>query len=140
MTITPNTACHVKPVFHLPRRPPSITPRLNSHRPLPFPALFRPQTAGSAEAFKKVDHDYVAAGARLAKAAGVPHFSLVSAQGANHKCPANDFALFHALLYTRTKGLVSRRLCVPLSPSLPLFLSPSQSGRGGRGGNCHRSH
>ncbi|GLC44509.1 hypothetical protein PLESTB_000065600 [Pleodorina starrii] len=66
------------------------------------------KVAGSAEAFIKVDLDYVAAGARLAMEAGAPHFSLVSAQGANHKCPANDFALFHPLLYTRTKGLAEQ--------------------------------
>jgi hypothetical protein len=36
--------------------------------------------AGSAEVYRKVDHDYVAAAA--AKAAGVPYFYLVSAQGA----------------------------------------------------------
>jgi hypothetical protein len=37
---------------------------------------------------------------------GARQFSLVSAQGANANYPANDFALFHALLYTKTKGLV----------------------------------
>ncbi|EFJ46107.1 hypothetical protein VOLCADRAFT_93520 [Volvox carteri f. nagariensis] len=81
------------------------------------------KTAGSAEAFKKVDHDYVAASARLAKETGVPHFSLVSAQGANHKCPANDLALFHALLYTKTKGMVGviRRAALKCC-RVPLFL------------------
>jgi uncharacterized protein YbjT (DUF2867 family) len=39
------------------------------------------QDAGSAEVFRKVDHDYVAAAA-AAKAAGVPYFGLVSVQGA----------------------------------------------------------
>ncbi|KAG2494954.1 hypothetical protein HYH03_006889 [Edaphochlamys debaryana] len=64
--------------------------------------------AGSAEAFKKVDYDYVAASARLAKAAGAKQFSLVSAQGANAKLPANDWGIFHALLYSKTKGLAEQ--------------------------------
>jgi hypothetical protein len=38
------------------------------------------QVAGSAEQFKKVDYEYVAAAATVAKAAGVPYFGLVSAQ------------------------------------------------------------
>jgi oxidoreductase len=65
------------------------------------------QDAGSAEVFRKVDHDYVAAAAAAAKAAGVPYFGLVSAQGANAAMPASDWKLLHPLLYTRTKGLVS---------------------------------
>jgi hypothetical protein len=65
------------------------------------------QDAGSAEVFRKVDHDYVAAAAAAAKAAGVPYFGLVSAQGANAGVPASDWRLLHPLLYTRTKGLVS---------------------------------
>lgn len=47
--------------------------------------------AGSAEAFKKVDYEYVAATARAAKAGGVPHFSLLTAQGANPNQWANDW-------------------------------------------------
>lgn len=61
--------------------------------------------AGSASAFKKVDYEYVAAAARAAKAAGVPSFSLVSAQGANASLWASDLAPFHGLLYAKTKGL-----------------------------------
>ncbi|WIA44601.1 hypothetical protein OEZ86_007319 [Tetradesmus obliquus] len=61
--------------------------------------------AGSAEGFRKVDHDYVAAAAAAAKAAGVPYFGLVSAQGANAGVPSSDWRLLHPLLYTRTKGL-----------------------------------
>ncbi len=48
---------------------PEVTPKL----PL--------QVAGSAEAFKRVDYEYPAAAASAAKAAGVKHFSLVTAQG-----------------------------------------------------------
>ncbi|KAG2494953.1 hypothetical protein HYH03_006888 [Edaphochlamys debaryana] len=64
--------------------------------------------AGSAEAYKKVDYDYVAASARLAKAAGAKQFSVVTAQGANAKVPANDWGLFHGLLYMKTKGLAEQ--------------------------------
>jgi hypothetical protein len=53
------------------------------------------QAAGSADAFKKVDLDYVAATARAAKAAAVPAFALVSAQGAKAGVWASDFKIFH---------------------------------------------
>ncbi|GFR47824.1 hypothetical protein Agub_g9601 [Astrephomene gubernaculifera] len=66
------------------------------------------KTAGSADAFKKVDFEYVDKSARLAHACGVRHYSLVSAQGANHKCPANDLGLFHGLLYKKTKGMAEQ--------------------------------
>jgi hypothetical protein len=62
--------------------------------------------AGSAAAFKKVDRDYVAAAAKLAQAAVVRYFGLVTAAGANAKMWASDLAPFHPLLYTRTKGEV----------------------------------
>ncbi len=66
------------------------------------------QAAGSAEAFRKVDLHYVEATARAAKAARVPHFSLVSAVGANAKIWASDLKPFHGLLYTKIKGQVRR--------------------------------
>jgi oxidoreductase len=65
--------------------------------------------AGSAEAFKRVDHEYVARSAELARQAGVPHFSLVTAAGANANLWASDLKLFHGLLYSKTKGLVRQR-------------------------------
>ncbi|KAI8473336.1 MAG: hypothetical protein J3K34DRAFT_519005 [Monoraphidium minutum] len=61
--------------------------------------------AGSAEAFKRVDHEYVAAAAEASKKAGARYFGLVSAQGANPRLWASDLAPFHPLLYSRTKGL-----------------------------------
>jgi oxidoreductase len=61
--------------------------------------------AGSAAAFRKVDVEYVGSSARLAKAAGVGSFGLVSAQGANKNVWANDLKLFHGLLYAKSKGL-----------------------------------
>jgi oxidoreductase len=62
-------------------------------------------SAGSAEAFKKVDFHYVDAAAAAAKAAGARHFSLVSAQGASPGLWASDWKPFHGLLYAKTKGL-----------------------------------
>ncbi|KAI7835557.1 hypothetical protein COHA_010537 [Chlorella ohadii] len=61
-------------------------------------------TAGSAEAFRKVDLHYVEAAARAAAACKVPHFGLVSAQGANAGVWSSDWKLFHGLLYMKTKG------------------------------------
>ncbi|PSC69508.1 Oxidoreductase HTATIP2 [Micractinium conductrix] len=60
--------------------------------------------AGTAAAFKKVDLDYVAAGSRAAAAGGVPHFALVSAQGAKAGVWASNLKIFHGLLYMQTKG------------------------------------
>lgn len=60
--------------------------------------------AGSADAFVKVDYEYVAASARLAKSAGVSHFSVVTAQGSSTKAPAFKSALLQGLLYINTKG------------------------------------
>jgi hypothetical protein len=42
------------------------------------------------EGFIKVDHDYIVGSAKLAKAAGCEHFSLISSQGAN----ANSWFLY----------------------------------------------
>lgn len=55
--------------------------------------------AGSKEAFRKVDHDYVLAGATLAKRHGVSAFALVTAVGANPRSP---------FFYPRVKGEVER--------------------------------
>jgi uncharacterized protein YbjT (DUF2867 family) len=51
--------------------------------------------AGSAEAFRRVDLDYVVAFARLARRAGARSFMLVSSVGASSRSP---------FLYPRTKG------------------------------------
>jgi uncharacterized protein YbjT (DUF2867 family) len=53
------------------------------------------KAAGSAEAFRHVDLDYVVAFAKLAKRAGAKRFLLVSSVGASARSSA---------LYTRTKG------------------------------------
>ncbi len=64
------------------------------------------QAAGTADEFRKVDLHYVEATARAAKAAAVPYFALVSAQGANAGVWASDLKPFHGLLYMKTKGQV----------------------------------
>jgi len=51
-----------------------------------------------------VDLGYVKEAAKLAKEAGVPHFSLLTAQGANPRAWASNFILLHGLLYLNTKG------------------------------------
>lgn len=59
------------------------------------------KVAGSQEAFRKVDHDYIAAFARAAKAAGARRFLLVSAMGAD----ANS-----SIFYSRVKGETERAI------------------------------
>lgn len=55
--------------------------------------------AGSQEAFRKVDHDYILAFARAAKAAGAKRFLLVSAMGASASS---------SIFYSRVKGETER--------------------------------
>ncbi|CAI5717030.1 unnamed protein product [Peronospora destructor] len=57
--------------------------------------------SGSAEAFRKVDLDYVTTFAELSKAAGVPYFGLLTSQGANKDS---------WLLYPQTKGQVEDKV------------------------------
>lgn len=61
--------------------------------------------AGSAEAFKKVDVEYVDSAATLAKSCGAKVFGLVSAQGASKNVWASDWKPFHGLLYAKCKGI-----------------------------------
>jgi len=59
--------------------------------------LLRRSQAGSAEAFRKVDYDYVLNSARLMKDGGVQHYSLMTSQGSNKDS---------WFLYPKTKGEV----------------------------------
>ncbi|CEG49304.1 oxidoreductase htatip2-like protein [Plasmopara halstedii] len=59
------------------------------------------KNAGSAEAFRKVDLDYVVKFAELCKAANVPYFGLVTSQGANKDS---------WFLYPQTKGEVEDKV------------------------------
>jgi oxidoreductase len=51
--------------------------------------------AGSAANMKRVDVDYVDKAAAAAKAANVPHFSLLTSQGANKNVWYSEHKLFH---------------------------------------------
>jgi oxidoreductase len=61
--------------------------------------------AGSADAFRKVDVEYVDISASFAKSCGAKVFGLISAQGANKNLWASDWKPFHGLLYSKCKGL-----------------------------------
>lgn len=87
-------------------------------------------TAGSAEGFLKVDYDYVATAARMAKASGsVRHFSLCSAAGANASLPAPKWKLLHGLLYSNTKGRAENAVKEQGFESVGIF-RPGLLGRG----------
>lgn len=70
------------------------------------------KAAGSAERFKRVDYDYVAKIADVAKAAGVKHFSLLTSIGANPKSP---------FLYMQTKGRIEEYVKAKGFPRVSLF-------------------
>lgn len=78
--------------------------------------------AGSAAAFRAIDHDYVLAMARAAKAHGCRRFALTSSMGANARAP---------FLYARTKGEVEQALAELGFPSL-IIVRPGLLG-GARG-------
>lgn len=61
--------------------------------------------AGSADAFRKVDVEYVDISASFAKSCGAKVFGLISAQGASKNLWASDWKPFHGLLYSKCKGL-----------------------------------
>ncbi len=81
--------------------------------------------AGSAEAFRRVDFDYVLAAARQALAAGCARFLLVSSQGADARSP---------FLYPRVKGEIeAAAAALPFSSVLifrpGLLLGPREESR-----------
>lgn len=67
--------------------------------------------AGSQERFRRVDHDYPLAAARLGREAGAGHFLLVSALGAD---PSSR------IFYNRVKGEVERDVADAGYPSLTI--------------------
>ena len=70
--------------------------------------------AGSKEEFRRVDYGYITEAARLAKAAGCYHFSLMSTTGADHT--SKLFA------YLRVKGEIEQNLMNEAKfPSLSIF-------------------
>jgi len=58
--------------------------------------------AGGADTFVKIERDFTAAAAAAAYEAGIPHFSVVSAQGANPNARAVEW--LHPTLYVKTLG------------------------------------
>ena len=70
------------------------------------------RTAGSRDAFKKVDFTYVIESAKIGKAQGVKSFSVVSAMGANSKS---------RIFYNRVKGEMENALIVIGFESLQIF-------------------
>jgi len=77
--------------------------------------------AGSAQEFVRVDLGYVKEAAKLAKEAGVPHFSLLTAQGANPRAWASNFILLHGLLYLNTKGQAEEFVKAQGFPRVSIF-------------------
>lgn len=73
------------------------------------------RTAGSKEAFYRVDHDYAVALAHAAKSAGARHFVLVSALGADP---------FSRVFYNRVKGEAERDVIAAGLPAITI-LRPS---------------
>jgi oxidoreductase len=67
-------------------------------------------TAKSAEQFKKVDVEYVASTAKLAKHHNAKAFGLISAQGASKNLLATDWKILHGLLYSKCKGLAEEHV------------------------------
>ena len=70
------------------------------------------KTAGSEEAFRRVDYDYVLNAARFAKTNGVSQFSMVTALGANSES---------GMLYSRTKGEIEAAIIAEGFPTLNIF-------------------
>ena len=71
--------------------------------------------AGSQEAFRRVDHDYPLALARLGQAAGAQQFLLVSALGADTQS---------SVFYSRVKGETERDIAAVGLPKV-MFMRPS---------------
>ena len=70
------------------------------------------KAAGSEEAFRRVDYDYVLNAARFAKKSGVTQFSLVTAIAANPES---------GMLYNRTKGEAEAAIVAEDFPTLNIF-------------------
>lgn len=70
------------------------------------------KAAGSEEAFRRVDYDYVLNAARFAKKSGVTQFSLITAIAANPES---------GILYNRTKGEVEAAITAEGFPTLNIF-------------------
>ena len=81
-----------------------LIPHSNGQEELLMSACFFAANLSLELLCKQVDFEYVKAAAELAKQAGVPQFSLLTAQGAKANVWAPYASLFHGLLYMQTKG------------------------------------
>ncbi|KAJ2785216.1 Oxidoreductase htatip2 [Coemansia javaensis] len=77
-----------------------------------FFCLGTTRAKSGADGFRKVDHDYALNAARACKAAGVEHYSLCSASGANKDS---------RFLYMRTKGEVDAEVAAMGFPRASIF-------------------
>ncbi|ETO35937.1 hypothetical protein RFI_01123 [Reticulomyxa filosa] len=87
--------------------------------------------AGTAENFKKIDFDMVKDAAIASQKASlelffdfflhVPHFSLMTAQGANANVWANEWKIGHGLYYLKIKGLIENEIIDMKFPRTSIF-------------------
>jgi oxidoreductase len=86
--------------------------------------------AGSAAAMRRVDLEYVDAAGAAARAAGVPHFALLTAQGARRDVWHSELRLFHPLFYMHLKGAAEAAVEAKGFPRVSIF-RPGMLDRGG---------
>jgi oxidoreductase len=77
--------------------------------------------AGSAAEFKKVNLSYVDKAAEAAHSASVPHFALMTSQGARAGVWHSDLLAFHWLLYTHVKGAAENAVLARGFPRVSVF-------------------
>ncbi len=77
--------------------------------------------AGSAAAMRRVDVEYVDKAAAAARAAGVPHFLLLTSQGANANVWYSELKPFHMLFYMRLKGEAEQAASSRAFPHTSIF-------------------
>eukprot|EP00301_Raphidiophrys_heterophryoidea_P011898 c18141_g1_i1.p1 GENE.c18141_g1_i1~~c18141_g1_i1.p1 ORF type:complete len:272 (-),score=52.55 c18141_g1_i1:100-813(-) len=75
--------------------------------------------AGGAEQFKKIEVGYTEIVASIARAAGISHVSVISAQSANHNQAAVDW--IHPLLYARSMGQKEQAIITKGFPRVSVF-------------------
>jgi oxidoreductase len=78
-------------------------------------------TARTAENFRKVDFDMVRDAGIASKNAGIPHFSLMTSQGANANVWANEWKIGHGLYYLKIKGLIEKEIIDMKFPRTSIF-------------------
>ena len=89
----------------------------------------RAAVANAAE-YRRIDVDYVEKAAAAARAAGVPHFALVSSQGANKDTWYSELKAFHGFFYMHVKGLAEAAVSKRAFPRTSIY-RPGMLDRGG---------